>query len=159
MTWSITAPPQTKLTMIKFKNLDNDMKEGIKAGFQELGSNLVRTGENQALNEPKFGRTYKIKNAKGVKKLHRASAPGQSPALLSGNYFSEFKYESNTWRSLTFGNDAEYSDYLEFGVKRSSTGRGRWRLAPRPGVGNAVKANVRNARVTMESNIGKNFKL
>lgn len=159
MTWSVTAPPKTEIVMLKLQGLSEEMKEGMIAGFDELGSNLVRTGENQALNEPKFGRTYKIRNKRGVTKLHRASAPGQSPALLSGNYFSEFKYETHGWQSLEFGNDAEYSEFLEFGTKRAKTGRGRWRLAPRPGVRNAVKANVRNARTILETNIGNNFKL
>lgn len=156
----------TNIHLIKVKNFSKDVRKGIKAGFEQLGSNLVRTGQNQALNEPKFGRTYRIKNIKGVSKLHRASAPKQSPALLSGNYFSQFKYLLRSWKGMEFGNDSEYSEYLEFGILRKqgeSKGKGKgnakWRLAPRPGVQNSVKSNVRNARVMLETNIGRSLKI
>lgn len=148
MSFSIKAGKKNQEVLDKVKNLGRDVKIGIGKGFEELGSNLVRTAENQALNEPKFGREYEVKT-NGVKKLHRASKAGQSPAILSGNYFENFKYE-NRGEELEFGNDAEYSEYLEDGTEK---------MEPRTGVQNAVSASVRNARLYLEENIGQSLEL
>jgi hypothetical protein len=148
MSFHIKAGKKNQEILDKLKNLGSDARLGIEKGFEELGSSLVRTGENQALNEPKFGREYSFK-INGVKKLHRASSAGQSPALLTGNYFENFKYE-NRGNELEFGNDAEYSGYLEDGTDN---------MEPRPGVMNAVSSSVRNARLYLEENIGQSLEL
>jgi len=148
MSFHLKAGKKNQEILDKVKNLGRDAKLGIDKGFEELGANLVRTAENQALNEPKFGREYKLK-INGVKKLHRASKAVQSPAILSGNYFEQFKYE-NRGMELEFGNDAEYSQYLEDGTEN---------MEPRQGVMNAVSSNVRNARLYLEENIGKSLEL
>ncbi len=139
MMFSLKPDKATKKVLLDIGKLDKDIKKGIKSGLQELGANMVRTGENQALNEPKYGREYKRKG-----RTHRASAPGQSPALDTGNYFKNFDYESHSWKSMEFGNNADYAEFLEFGTKR---------MEPRPGVENAVIATQRNARVILERKI------
>ena len=148
MSFEVRAGKKNQEILNKFKNLGADARLGIDKGFEELGSSLVRTGQNQALNEPKFGNEYKIKQ-NGVTKLHRASKAGQSPALLSGNYFEQFKYE-NRGDELEFGNDAEYSEFLEDGTPN---------MEARPGVINAVSAEVRSARIYLEDNLSESFEL
>lgn len=148
MSFTLRSGRTNQQVIDKARSLGKDAKIGIAKGFQELGASLVRTGENQALNEPKFGNEYNLK-VNGVKRLHRASAAGQSPALVTGNYFDQFKYE-NRGDELEFGNDAEYSVYLEDGTDN---------MEARPGVNNAVSSELRNARLYLEENIGQSLEL
>lgn len=147
--FSIKTDSKTRMALIKLGTLTKDMEKGIAKGFEELGASLVRTAQNQSLNEPKFGRKYKIRQD-GVIKLHRASAKDQSPAVLSGDYFEGFGYEASGAKQLEFGNEVEYAGYLEEGTDN---------MKPRPGLTNAVNVSVRNSRIYLETNIGKELDL
>lgn len=149
MTFKVITDGETKQTLVAIGEITEDMRKGIRHGFEELGSNMVRTAENQALNEPKFGRTYKLARD-GVRRLHRASAPGQSPAIDTGEYFEAFDYEARGWTELEFGNDAPHAEFLEDGTDN---------MEPRPGVINAANASVRNSRSYMATKINQSLKL
>jgi len=140
--FTIRSNNKTRKSLIKIGHLSKDVKAALHSGFQELGANLVKTGENQALNEPKHGREYLRKG--GV--VHIASKAGQSPALDDGDYFDSFNYVFNSPHELEFGNQAEYAGYLEDGTET---------MEPRPGVLNAVKASAAKVRNYLDSGIKK----
>lgn len=133
----------SRKTLLQINDLDSQCKEAIETGLRQFGESMVRTGENSALNEPKFGREYRLKSG-GVRKIHRASKAGQSPAAITFNYVRNFKTETNGSESMEFGNDAGYAEFLEFGTDR---------MEPRPGVRNAVQDNFRNGHTFFEENL------
>lgn len=142
---SVSMSRQSDEVFVKIKNLEKTNKQALSNGFNQLGESLVRRVQNTILNEPKHGRFYKI-STNGVKRLHRASAPGQTPAIISGKYFESTYYESSGWQGLRFINDAPYALYLEKGTKK---------MKPRPGMKNAIKSELRNGKMYLESSLSK----
>ncbi len=137
-----------KIVFLKIGQIDEDTRRGIRQGFFRLGSSLRRTASKQILSKNKTGRLYRIRRG-GRMINHRASAPGETPANLSGNYRRNLGFEIHGSEEMEFGGRADYAGFLEDG-----TGR----MAPRPGLGNAIKAEERNAIAYFESSVSSNLK-
>lgn len=146
---NITTNKKTRDVLVKIENLSKFSKKGIREGFERMGSSLVRTFQNQILNEPKFGREYRTRDSEGVQRIHRASAPKQTPALLTGEYFEAVFYKPHGANGLEFGNTAPYASFLELGTPK---------MKPRPGLFNAIKSDLRNNRLYLEESLDKNIK-
>lgn len=132
--------------LIDIAGLDNATRRGIRQGFFQLGHALKRTANRQILEKPKKGRVYRIRRGRTVRK-HRASAPGESPANLSGKYRRSIGFKIRGSQQLIFGagsSTVPYAKWLE---------RGTYRMKPRPGLKNAVKATERDARKYLVNNI------
>lgn len=131
---------------IQVDDLDNRTQRGIRQGFFRLGDELVRTLRKQVLEKNKRGRTYIRRDRAGRRRRHIASAPGQTPANRTGNYRKNADYKLRGSKQLEFGilEGAPYATFLENGTSR---------MAARPGLGNSVKENQRNARTFFESSI------
>lgn len=106
----------------------------------------VQAGAAASMTGPKSGRVYRIgrrRRAGGsapkrrVKpRLHRASAPGESPARLTGNLANAIKTRrtgASTYEVYVMQSAARYAIPLEFGAPRR-------RLAPRPFMRPALEA-------------------
>ncbi len=126
--------------------IEERTKRGIRQGFFRLGNDLVRTLSQETLKKNKRGRTYTRRDRIGRRRRHVASAPGQTPANSTGNYRKNAGYQIRGSSQLEFGirDGAPYGIFLEEGTKK---------MAPRPGLGNAVKANERNARTDFDSSL------
>lgn len=138
----------TRKVLNDIERLPKNIAKGLADGFEEMGAGLVRTLRNSILNEPKYGREYRIKQG-GVRRLHRASAPKQTPALITGEYDKATFYKPHGKRGLTFGNTAPYAADLELG---------RPNMEARPGLLNAITASIRNSRLYLENNLDKNIR-
>lgn len=145
---NIKMDKKTRDVSVAIERLNNANKEGLKQGFIAMGNNLVRQTQAKILSEPKLGRNYPIRSG-GVIRMHRASAPSQAPALLSGEYYEGLQSVSNGWKGLEFQNTAEHAEYLELGTKN---------MKRRPGMANAIKDNLRNNRLYLENSIAKALK-
>jgi len=112
---------------------------GIERGLFRLGKDLITSFKSE-IKKTKSGKLYRS----GGRRI-RASAPGQSPATRTGNYRRSvgYKISGNTMR---FGNSADYAGFLETGTSR---------MKPRPGLGNAIKANERNALRSLASAVSE----
>lgn len=146
---NITKDRNSQIVLVKIKNLSSASKEALEEGFEKMGSGLVRTLQNSILNEEKFGREYRVSGKSGVKRLHRASAAGQTPALLRGEYYEKAFSKSHGANGLEFGDEAPHAEYLELGTEK---------MLPRPGLGNAISSSVRNNRLYLEESLDKGFK-
>jgi HK97 gp10 family phage protein len=73
----------------------------------------------------KTGRNYK----RG-KRRHQASAPGETPAVDTGNLMNSIQAVQESDLHATIGVGAEYAVWLEFGTRR---------IAPRPFLGPAFE--------------------
>lgn len=136
---------------ISLGEMNERTEKAIHEAMFQIGPSLVRTGENQSLNESKFGRWYSSgKTTRQNNDNHRASAAGQSPAMITGNYHDGFDYDAVGSEELIFGNSADYATFLE---------RGTDTMDPRPGLRNAILHEARNMQTYLESSLKEGLDL
>jgi hypothetical protein len=140
--------PANKKAEFHINNTIALTKKGIRQGFYNVGKLLKSTANKDILAKDKTGRTYRIKRGKVIMN-HRASAPGQTFANLSGA------------ARKTLGFDVVGSDHLEFGFRQNQA---TWYTKVletslnRPALGNAVSKESGNAVTIMESELRKALK-
>lgn len=113
----------------QLNGLEDRTRRGVRRFWFALGKSLLKSFNAEVLRKPKSGRVYKIRRGK-VRRRHVASAPGESPANLSGNYRKSAGYQIRGMMEMQFGAEAEYAGFLENGTSR---------MRARPGLGNAVR--------------------
>lgn len=118
--------------------MPSKLKRSVGAELEAIGQDLVKTTREIIINEPliKTGRIYNI-TLGGIKIKHRASAPGESPAIITGRLAASVQYRMSGWKILTFGSDVYYAKDLEYADLLSQTGRGSDKIAPRPFISTA----------------------
>lgn len=84
--------------------------EKVRNGLQSVGFFLE--SDIKRSFKPGHGRTYIIHN-----KIHRASAPGEPPAVLTGRLRSSIASDLKK-NSVKIGTNVEYAKWLEFGTSR-----------------------------------------
>ena len=117
--------------------------EGALVISSEMVADRVRKNINKS---PRGGRTYVKTNASGNTRIHKASAPGESPATDLGflvrsiqvqpdfdNYFENLRIRVVCLHSI-----APYARYLEFGTMSG-------KLQPRPFLFKALQAQKQKA--------------
>lgn len=141
---------QNKKAMESIRKIGPNTRRGLRQSFFQYGHDLKRTASRQILEKPKGGRTYRVK--RGTRRVrHIASAPGESPANLSGKYRRSIGFNIRGSSQMIFGagsSKVPYAVWLERGTKR---------MLPRPGLGNAIRATERNAKKYFASNIRRSI--
>lgn len=87
----------------------------------------VQQAAQESMSGPKSGRTYRRGG-----KMHQASAPGEAPAVDTGDLANSIKTEQTGPTSAIVGVGAKYGAPLEFGTSR---------IRKRPFMGPAAEAN------------------
>jgi len=113
-------------------NLAANTHFGIEKAFWQSGKDITAEFSKQVLAKNKTGRLYIIR-----KRKHRSSAPGETPANITGYYRKSLGFQVNqgTTPQLVIGNSAEYAGFLERGTRR---------MRARPGLRNAIKSSERD---------------
>ena len=103
-------------------------ERAVRAVVRATAMRVEGTAKERIQRPPKTGRLYRTYNKR---KLHRASAPGESPATDSGTLASRVFHEVQTggFEASVFS-DVDYAGYLEFGTRR---------MAPRPYLAPALR--------------------
>ena len=107
----------------------------VRAVVRATAMRVEGTAKERIQRPPKTGRLYRTYNKR---KLHRASAPGESPATDSGTLASRVFHEvqAGGFEASVFS-DVSYAGYLEFGAPRA-------KLAPRPYLAPALREHADN---------------
>lgn len=151
MSIKLKADTRNQKIFINISNIDNVTRRGLRQGLFQYGHDLKRTASKQILKKPKGGRTYRVK--RGSRTInHRASAPGESPANLTGKYRRSIGFKIRGALQMLFGagnSSVPYAKWLE---------RGTSKMKPRPGLGNAVKATERNGINYIRNNLERSLK-
>lgn len=105
----------------------DDIEDGVHPVIRHFIYDL-RNRMVVSFNEPKTGREYK--RSKNKKRPHRASAPGEAPAVDIGNLQNSLDVDFPTPIKGVLSIGAEYGQWLETGTDR---------IAPRPFVVPAIK--------------------
>lgn len=145
-----------------FKKIEYTVKREIVPKLQEKCTRtaqkvglMLRNNTIQQFNGPKSGNTYKVKKVSttesGKKKVsvreYRASAPGESPAIRTGNLKKSFQFRNTTHRSHngarveseTYSN-VRPADGPQYNYAWLDKGIGK--IAPRPYSGKALMKTV-----------------
>lgn len=118
-------------------------KAGIRKGYLALRRDLIQEARRAIRRPPKTGVLYRIP---GRRRRHRASAPEEAPANLTGNLARSINAEQRGWGELHFGASAKYARALELGNPSGN-------LKPRPYLIRAIEASEGNAREHFEREI------
>lgn len=133
---SIKPDPANKKTEVMLGQLEKHSKRGIRQGFYQLGSDLRNSVRKDVLSKQgKTGRVYVV-NRGGRRLRHRASAPGEFSANLSGRMRRSAGFKVRGSKQLDFGFGEEHAKYQEDGTSR---------MRARPNLGKTVKKRERNA--------------
>jgi hypothetical protein len=158
MSVNIKADYRNKQVFVKIDRLASQSSRAIRQGFFKFGKELVNTSRRLIIDPPKTGNLYRVA---GRKRRHRASAPGQAPANLTGALQRSIDYKVYGSSQMEFGSNpsktsgdsgrtARYAKELENGSKRI---RGR-----RPYLETSVRKNAGNGRKHFESELRKALK-
>lgn len=142
---TVTLPPNSRRVMLRMVDINRLTQTGMTQGWQKLGESLKRDVKREILRKPKSGRLYIIRTRSGARRRHRASAPGETHANLSGKVRRSVGFRVSGSSEMRFGYGALggrgraplYAKMLEFGTRR---------MKPRPSLQNAIKANIRNGQ-------------
>lgn len=108
-----------KLTSNKFGDLARRLPQVVNE-ICETSAKAIEVDAKASMGEPKSGRIYSIG---GVD--HQASAPGESPAIETGNLLSGIQTEADGATRWVVYTTASYSVELEYGAPARN-------LMPRP---------------------------
>ena len=136
-------PSAERETFGVIRNLDKATRGGIRLGLYNYGGALRKEAQAEMLKKNKKGRIYNVR-IRGRKVRHRASAPHQTAANMTGKLRKSIDFTVQGTEGIVFGAHTEYAAFLEEGTRK---------MSPRPTLKNSMKANYRNGRNYIESGI------
>lgn len=122
------------------KRAVRNTREGIRRGFMEVAPSLQADVIRGIINPPKTGRLYNVGGS-----LHRASAPGEFPANLSGKLARSVRTRMLGTDQLELSSNTEYAAALEYGKKDGT-------LKPRPHIRPVGISRVRDVQQSILRN-------
>lgn len=126
----IKGLPSNNVCFKQIARSRQDLSAGIHSALLNIGRDNVKEAK-AAMRRKKTGIVYRV-SINGRRMNHRASAPYESPAYLTGVMSKAYRYDVTGSRFLEWGNEADYSGHLEFGAPRAN-------LKPRPHIMPVVK--------------------
>jgi len=118
------------------KNAPRETRRALRQANFQIGKDHIDELNRQMLAKDKTGRFYVRRTRTGRRRLHRASAPGQTAANRTGRMRKSRGFQLSGSDKLEFGiRGAPYAAFLERGTKN---------IQPRPSLLNTVNAVERN---------------
>lgn len=153
----IIKDPENEKVMMANAALPNHITKGIRMGAYISGKQLVENLRKD-MKLKKSGRTYKVyvgvSGALKKARLHTASAPSETPAVISGKFRKSIDFLVRGNRTLEFGSGnegiaKEYAKVLELGSSK---------MAARKPLGRTVKKLEKQVKSNIEIEINKQIK-
>jgi hypothetical protein len=114
--------PSTQRAVASFGLAGQRFHSAVQSALTDIGKKNVGDTRAAILSRKKTGRIYSAV-VRGKRVRHRASAPGEVPANLSGDLQRSIAFIVNGGNQMTFGANTKYARWLEEGTKN---------MAPRP---------------------------
>lgn len=115
---------ETAKTLKFLYEMPVELTKAIRQGFYISGKQLV-ADLNKDMKAPKSGKSYRIyKGVSGKLKksrIHIASAPSETPAIITGKFRKSVDFAVRGNRTLEFGaneNAPDYAKFLEEGTSK-----------------------------------------
>lgn len=153
--FKFVADHDNKKVMFQIEHNSFYVKGGIRQALQKTGKTLRDYARKEILDKTKkTGRIYHYMDVKRLKRggikmfsrAHRASAPGEFPANLSGALQKSIKWTVVSYKEIDFGATAPYAGYLENGTSR---------MLPRPFLKMSINNNQKIAIEYLETEVKK----
>lgn len=141
----ITESALNKVAYKSLRQIEERTRSGIRKAWYELGKDLKQESKRLITEPPKTGRIYRIRR-KGKTVIHQASAPGESPANLTGALKKSVNYNVSSTSELVFGANTKYARRLELGDSK---------IKKRPYLKRAIDEKEGEAYTHLCSNIEK----
>lgn len=142
---------KNKEVIAQIKRTEQITKNALRKSFYAIGKELTKEAKRSIIEGPKTGRLYRIK---GRKRRHRASAPGEPPATLSGDLQKSVDFLVQGWSQMTFGAGSQEIDYAKF-LELGTVGG---KIAPRPYLIRAIEQKEKQTRTIFEANLKKGLR-
>jgi len=157
----LTLDPKSRRGLIAIKEMNKRTLQGIRSAFFDIGKDLTKDTQASIMDKNKHGHLYRVK-VRGISRWHRASAPGEAPANLTGKLRKSTGFEVRGSDQMEFGyrggkKGVDYGIYLELGTKKGAKAGREWRMAPRPALEMAVMKNQGNMQSKFENLINKSL--
>jgi hypothetical protein len=143
MSVDIIVHRKTEKVFIDLKMHPIWVRAGLEDALHEVGKLVNDETKRLITVGPKTGRWYNIPPYG----RHRASAPHEAPANLSGKLRESNDYIVHNYDRLQVGESVLYAEYLEHGVKG--------RMAPRPHLLKAVNNKHRDTVRAIERHVAR----
>jgi hypothetical protein len=109
--------------LMSVRQVPHSIKVGLRRGAYIAGKTLTKYTRDQMTHGAKTGRLYKIYRGIGGRRLanvrlHRASGPGEYPAVVTGALRKSVDFKVRGHRVLEFGANTEYAKALEVGSRK-----------------------------------------
>ncbi len=153
MSISVISSPKNKKAFLSIGRAPARARTGIRKAFYYIGKEDVSVSRKQILKKNKTGRVYMVR-LKGRTVRHRASAPGEFPANLSGALRKSIDFVVRGSNRMEFGARVPYAENLELG---KIPGPGSAASKARPFLAKTVELTRRNAIVHMGREIKKSI--
>jgi len=106
----------------QLRRLEKKTRRGVQNAMLEMRTELKKTAVED-MKKPKHGRWYRVYVGKGGRRLkrprmHRASAKGESPAILTGALAKSIHSTIKFGTLMTFGANTPYARRHELGGRR-----------------------------------------
>lgn len=118
MSIGLKIDPDNRKIIAQINNINQNTNQAIRRGLYFVGKDLTKTAKQSIIKGPKTGRVYKIS---GRRRKHRASAPGEPPATLTGKLQKSVNFIVRGFRQMEFGagnRGLKYAKFLELGTKK-----------------------------------------
>ena len=133
------------------KDMERLTKLGVRSAWRLSGQSLVRESRRSIVDDPKTGRVYLIR-----RRRHRASAPGESPANLTGRLRKSIGFVLSGKMDLEFGVGPSMSTNVPDYARTLELGGGR--IAKRPYLIKAIEKEDRNMENYLFNEIRKSIR-
>lgn len=146
------------------RKLPKVISKGIRMGAYTSGKELV-ADLKQDMKNPKSGRVYTVYKGIGGKtlkrpRLHRASAPSETPAIITGEFRKSVGFDVRGNKRLEFGSGrdglANYAEFLEYGTSKMKARKPIERTVKK--YGNKVNINITKEINKQIESLGVNVK-
>ena len=148
------AMPSNKDAYNIAMDLNDSVKAGIRKGWIKIGPMVKRTANKNILDKSqKTGITYIRRTKSGARRDHRASAPGETHANMSGVLRRSLEWKISGTVDMLFGYGAAgakvppYAAAIEFGRDAGTRTDGvkYGAIEARPSIKNAIEQNIGNS--------------
>lgn len=134
--------PQNNIVFGKIESLPKLTKIGLRRGMFKAGHGLIAEANREILKGNKSGVTYLRRTKSGRRRRHKASAPGETHANISGTLRKSLSFQLRGTSEIEYGygvssgKDApDYAKFVEFGTTR---------MKARPSLKNSLTAERGN---------------
>lgn len=123
----VISSPDNKKIKVAHSGLKNAITKGFRTGAF-ISGNLLVNDLRKSMSETKTGRSYRVSRGIGGKKLQRsrlhiASAPSETPGVITGEFRKSIDFLVRGNRNLEFGSGSNglagaYAKFLEEGTSK-----------------------------------------